>query len=48
MNPCSPNPCNNNGQCNPAGNSYSCTCPPLLTGQNCNQVSTVAPLSIWK
>ena len=40
INPCSPNPCANGGQCIPVGNSFQCICPPQCTGPTCNSVIT--------
>uniref|UniRef100_A0A914X8S7 EGF-like domain-containing protein n=1 Tax=Plectus sambesii TaxID=2011161 RepID=A0A914X8S7_9BILA len=33
--PCSPNPCKNGGICAVTGNSYTCSCTPPISGQNC-------------
>lgn len=32
---CSPNPCNNGGQCTSLGTSFRCTCPPPFSGLTC-------------
>ena len=36
--PCFPNPCQNNGNCTDFNFSYACTCPPGLTGTNCEEL----------
>jgi Notch-like protein len=35
MDPCSPNPCQNNGVCTASGSSYVCTCLNGFSGQFC-------------
>lgn len=35
---CNPtNPCNNGGTCVVTDNSFNCTCPPGIGGQNCTE-----------
>ncbi|MGH0127378.1 UNVERIFIED_CONTAM: hypothetical protein FKN15_077530 [Acipenser sinensis] len=36
---CEPNPCQNNGTCEPRGGTYRCACPEPYTGQNCQKVT---------
>ncbi|MGH0166106.1 UNVERIFIED_CONTAM: hypothetical protein FKN15_050012 [Acipenser sinensis] len=36
---CEPNPCQNNGTCEPRGGTYRCDCPEPYTGQNCQKVT---------
>ncbi len=33
--PCTPNPCSNNGQCTSQGTSFVCQCPPGFSGSRC-------------
>ncbi|KAJ8034212.1 Neurogenic locus notch-like protein 1 [Holothuria leucospilota] len=37
FNPCNPNPCQNGGFCSINGNTFSCQCVGLFTGQTCTQ-----------
>ena len=32
---CDPNPCQNQGVCQPSGNTYLCNCQDGFTGDNC-------------
>jgi hypothetical protein len=36
VNPCSPNPCQYGGTCAAGSSGYTCSCPPGLTGTNCD------------
>ncbi|XP_061086087.1 hyaluronan-binding protein 2 [Conger conger] len=35
---CSPNPCHNNGKCEPVGDSFTCSCPVPFKGKKCQKV----------
>lgn len=49
INPCSPNPCKNNGQCLPTGDSklYKCVCPTGFKGNNCEITCKPKGYSQW-
>ncbi|XP_072013269.1 uncharacterized protein [Amphiura filiformis] len=40
--PCSPNPCQNNGACNANGNQFQCTCTGGFSGNTCQTPPTTA------
>lgn len=35
ISPCFPNPCQNGGECNSSGDSYTCKCQNGYTSENC-------------
>jgi hypothetical protein len=39
--PCSPNPCENGGDCTPIGSEFFCSCIPEWTGPTCEQCGTL-------
>ena len=45
MNMCRSSPCLNEGTCTNREDSYTCTCPPGLSGHNCGDVDDCTPTS---
>lgn len=42
-NECSPNPCQNGGECVDGFQSYTCVCPPLTAGAQCQTLTACSP-----
>ena len=43
---CSSNPCQNGGICNDDVNKYTCICPPIWIGTNCETGEFVVPFPL--